>query len=273
MFKNANALLASAMLVVAVGGSQAIAADTDARPANNGQKWLDAVGAKVGLSDRQKEEIRTIRTDSKTMKEPLERQLWTLHHEEFQALRNVFTDEQRAKLRDARRAKRDKAFERIAAKLGLNDEQKKQIQKIREEYEPRRRQIYAEKDGNAWARSRKLRHEEFAAVRGQLTEEQRARLPGALREVYHGRRNAMARRANFKGLAEQLALSTDQKERVREIRADFDQKTRPLASQLRQFFHEEHEAVAKVLTDEQRAKLHEMMRGSPTRVRDAEENR
>src|SRR5580704_5516565 len=89
------AVLAVAGLVLAANGGRFLAGEKG-EPAKK-HDHLEKLAAKLKLSDKQKEEIRKIHTDFDAKADPLEHQIWALHHEEHEAMKKVLTTEQRAK--------------------------------------------------------------------------------------------------------------------------------------------------------------------------------
>jgi Spy/CpxP family protein refolding chaperone len=251
-------LLMGAILALAIAGR--LAAEEPKADAGKKHDRVEALAAKLGLSDKQKEDIRKIREDFDKKTDPVEHQIWALHHEEHEAVRKVLTDEQRAKLPELFKEMREKEFEKLATKLGLSDDQKKKISKIREEYEPKFHELVAmkQKGENVHKQFRELRHEFLDAVRPELTDEQKAKLPVLVREEHHYWRNPEARRERFKEIMAKLDLSADQKDQIKRIHAEYDPKIKEEVTQLKQLHHDEHEAMAKVLTDEQRTKWQEI---------------
>jgi len=242
--------LAALALVAAAG---VFAADAP-KPEAKGHDRLDAMAAKLGLNDQQKDQIREIHKDYGHKLADAEHQLWTLHHEEHEAMGKVLTDEQRAKVPGLLKAARDKDLQKMAGELGITDEQKKELEPILEEHEKKFHELAAKGEG-AREQYHQQRHEFHEAIAKVLTNEQREKLPGVLREEYHQWRDPVARRGHLKALADELGLSAEQRTQVEKIHKEYDEKTTEPASQLKQLRKDEHAAVDKVLTDEQRAKV------------------
>jgi Spy/CpxP family protein refolding chaperone len=217
---------------------------------------LDVMAAKLGLSDQQKDDIRKIHADIEQKEAGVEHQLWTMRHEEREAVGKVLTDEQRAKVPGLMKAARKKEVQKVEGELGATDDQKKKLEPVLEEYEQKFHELAAKSEAGREA-FHKERHEFHQAIAKELTDEQRAKLPGVLREEYHQWRDPAARREHLKALADQLGLDDKQREEIKKIHAEFDQKDEPLTAQLKQLHQEEHAAVGKVLTDEQRQKVQE----------------
>jgi len=250
------AVLAVATLALAAGGLRA------EEPKEPGKKHdrLEMLATKLGLDDKQKEELRKIHQEFDKKSDPVEHQIWALHHEEHEAIRKVLTDEQRTKAREAMKEMKEKEFEKLATKLGLSDDQKRKISEIREKYEPKFHELAAmkEKGENVHKQFRELRHEFLDAVRPDLTEEQRAKLPILLREEHHYWRNPEVQREHLKAVLDKLDLSAEQKEKIKKIQDEYEPKIKDEVSQLKKLHHEEHEAMEKVLTAEQRTKWQEL---------------
>ena len=173
-------------------------------------------------------------------------------------------DEQGAHRRTARKlpgvlkASRDKEFEALADKIGLTGEQKKKLEEVREENEKKFREAAAQQGDEGRRQFRELRREFYAAIGKELTDEQRAKLPGVLRTEYHVWRDPEARREFLKGIGDELGLSAEQKEELKKIRSEYNEKTEKPLADLKQLRQDEHAAVDKVLTAEQREKVQEL---------------
>lgn len=88
------AAAAFALVVLAAGG-RLVGDEPKAEPSAHRHDRLDAMAAKLGLSDEQKDQIRKVHADYDQKLADAEHQLWTLHHEEREAMSKVLTDEQR----------------------------------------------------------------------------------------------------------------------------------------------------------------------------------
>ena len=245
---------ALAILALAAGGSLVADAPKPAEQPAKGHDRLDAMAAKLGLNDQQKEQIRAIHTDFDKKTADLEHQLWTLHHDEHQAMSKVLTDDQRGKLPGILQAARNKELDEIATRLGLTDDQKKKLEAVREEHEKKFQELAA-KGEEGRVQFHELRHVFHEAIGKELTDDQRAKLPGILREEYTEWRDPEKRREHLKAVGDELGLNDDQRGQLKKIHEDFDQKTKEPLAQLKQAREDEHAAVNKILTDDQRQKL------------------
>lgn len=245
----------SALAVAAAAG--AFAADPPKPEPGKGRDRLDALAAKIGLSDSQKEEIRKIHADFDPKEADVEHQIWAMHHEEREAIAKVLTDEQRAKVPGLLMAARDKEREKIASDLGLTADQKKKLEPILEEQEKKFLELAAKGPGGREG-FQQQRREYFAAIGKELTDDQRAKLPGVVREEYQQWRDPGARREHLKALADQLGLDDKQREQIKKVHAEYDQKDDQPTAQLKQLEEQERAAVDKVMNDEQRKKLQEL---------------
>jgi len=253
--------MALALLALVAGAGRLSADDKKAEPARRHSRQ-EALAAKLGLSDEQKEQVKKIHHDFDQKEDALEHQLWSLHHEEREAVSKVLTSEQRAKAPELIRKGMEKELDKVADKLGLSSEQKQRVKKIHAGYAPKYRQLAGQKGKDTRGQFRHLRHEEFAAIRKELTAEQRAKLPGVVREEMHHWRDPAARRKVLKALGDKLGLSDEQKEQVKKAHEEYDPKIGKAVQQLAQVHKEEHEALEKVLTPEQRTKLRELRKGT-----------
>jgi Spy/CpxP family protein refolding chaperone len=177
-------------------------------------------------------------------------------------MRQALTEEQRNRLPEVLKAMRDKELQKIGAELGLNEDQKQRIEKVREEYEKKFHELAAEREKgeNAHKQFRHLRHEFLAAISPILTDEQRARLPVVVREEHRYWHNPAVRREHLRSLADKLGVTGEQKDKLQRIYSEDEPKVEKLTSQLKQMHQQEHAAVAKVLTPEQRLKFQELFK-------------
>jgi len=250
--------LALAILVL-VAGARLLGADE--KKAKGDHDRVDALAAKLGLNEEQKEKIRKIHADFDKKEDPIEHRLQTLHHEEREAISKVLTKEQRDKVPEVMKGEMQKEWDKVAAKLGLNEDQKAKARKIHEEYGPKFRALASGKGERSEGEFRKLRHQEFEAVGGLLTAEQRGKLPGLMRQEFHEWRDPATRREHLKALADKLGLSAEQRDQAKKIHEEYEPKIHKEAEQLRELHSEEHKAMEAVLTDAQRTKLHELHKG------------
>jgi len=255
------AALAVAGLALVAGGGRFLAEETG-EPAKK-HDHLERLAAKLKLDDKQKKEIRRIHAAFDAKADPVENQLWALHHEEHEAMRKVLTPAQRSKAPEALKGLADQEFRKATAILKLSDEQKAKIDKIRETYAPKFREVAMGKEPGEKAHKqfRKLRHQVVRAIRAELNDEQREKLPVVLREEHRFWRNPESRRELFKALGTKLGVSAEQKEQFREIHDRYDPKVKPLCAELRKLRQEEHAAIENVLTAEQRARWKELHKG------------
>jgi Spy/CpxP family protein refolding chaperone len=251
-------VLTVAALALATGAGRLTADEPKADSKKHDR--VEMLAKRLGLDEKQQEQIKKIRDDYDLKTDPIEHMVWALHHGEHEAVRKVLSDAQRTKLTEALKEMREKEFEALADKLGLSADQKKKIGKIREEFEPKFHELATtkEKGENVHKEFRHLRHEFLEAVRPELTEEQRSKLPILRREEHHHWRNIAWRHEHLKTIFEKLDLSADQKDQVKRIHAEYDPKIKEEHEQLRKLHHEEHEAMDKVLTADQRTKWQEM---------------
>jgi len=227
----------------------------------SGDKHFDPVqtiGAKLGLDDKQKEEIRKIHNDFNQKTDALMQQLWTLRHEECEEMKKALTDEQRAKLPDVLKAEKDKEFQKIVSRLELNEEQKAKVQKIRDSFAPKFEELAQQKGDNVGKQFRKLKHEAFGAVCEVLNPDQRNKFPGVIREEFRLWRDTEARREHLRAMADQLGLKEQQKEQEQKILDDYNRKIQQPANELKELHRQEAAAMEKVLTAEQRTKWQEL---------------
>ena len=220
---------------------------------------LGMLADRLGLSEEQADKVKKIHQEFDEKEDPLEQKIASLHREEHQAMARVLTEEQRAKVPEAMKAAWQRVWARLDKKLGLTDEQAERVQKIHDEYGPKFHEL-AESKAAKGSDYRRLRHQEFQAIRKELTEEQRAKLPGAVREEFHRYRGTEAREQALREAGEKLGLNEEQKEKLQKVREEYAPKVKEQVSELRKLHREEREAVEGVLSAEQKTKFQEMLK-------------
>jgi Spy/CpxP family protein refolding chaperone len=219
---------------------------------------LSAWATKLGLSNDQQERIHKICQEYAEKAEPTEEQLWKLHHEALDAVKGVLTQEQREKMPTAIKAEIGKECRQLADKLNLSEDQRQKVERIREEYEPKFREVCSESSDTARKQMRKLRSEFLADLRATLSDDQKAKFWGVVRQEFHQWRDPVARQQRLEAIGEQLGVSDDQKAKIKKICDEYQPKIERLATQLKETFQEERTAISKELNDEQRAKAQDM---------------
>jgi Spy/CpxP family protein refolding chaperone len=257
MVRYCCAVLAVAVLAWSAGSGR-FAAD-EPRGASDKER-LEALASKLGLNDQQKQELHKIHTDFDRQADPVEQQLFNQFHQEFQAMRQALTEEQRNRIPELLKTMRDKELQKIASELNLNDDQKQRLGKVCEEYGRKLHELATHKETGegAYKQFCQLRHEFVAAIRPELTEEQRFKLPMVLREEFRYWHNPTVHREHLRALADKLGVSGEQRERLQKIYSEYDPRVEKLVTQLKQIHQEEHAALEKVLTPEQRTKFQEL---------------
>lgn len=254
------ALLSVTALALTVSGGRFLAQDKG----ESGRKFdhLERMVAKLKLDDNQKQALRKIESDFDAKADPIEHQVWALHHEEHEAMKNVLTPEQRARVPAFFKSTHEQEMKKIANELQLNDDQRMKVAKICESYEPKFNELAAEKEKGERVHQqfRELRHQLLQEIRADLNEQQREKLPLLVREEHHFWRNAELRRERYKELGEKLGVSAEQKEQFKKLHEEYDPKIKALHTELKKLHQEEIAAMGKVLTDQQRTQFHEMMK-------------
>jgi Spy/CpxP family protein refolding chaperone len=220
--------------------------------------WLDSTVRELGLSDKQKQDVEAIGTDCRAKAEPLMKQMGMLKHEEFQAMRQVLTEEQLAKLPDVLRKTWDHEGQRMADALGLNKEQREHIAKLKEEYRPKFRELFTEKGEKPAERAHELKAQFLSAIGKDLNDGQRVRFPQVLHEEMARMHEKSVREEFAKEFAEGLGLNAEQKDQFRKIEQQFDPKVDKVVAELKQFRQDELARFEKILTPAQRTKYQEL---------------
>jgi Spy/CpxP family protein refolding chaperone len=259
MLRNVCAALAVATLALAAGLCPGTADEPRGESANRHDR-MEALAHKLGLNDQQKEEIRKIHIEFDKQADPIEHELWELAHQEHEAMGQVLSEEQRRHVPELLKAMRERELQKVGEELGLSEEQKQRIEKTCEQYEMKFHDLAMRKERgeNAHRQFREMRREFLSAIRPELNEEQRAKLPMIIREEHRYWHNPTVRREHLKAMADKLGVSSEQREQLEKIYSEYEPKVDKILSQLKQVHHEEHTAFAKVLTPEQRTKLQEL---------------
>ncbi len=230
---------------------------------------LQTVADKLGLTPEQRTKIREAHAAFADKFQALRTQRRELLQSELEAIRDVLTPEQRDQvkgfvedLREAAReagAKRDwpevsplrdtlaERVQAAAEKLALTSEQR---QKIRDMHAP-----FAEKYRANRAERRNLVEAELKAITEELTPEQReqARRHIEGRMVHAAVAQSVAER--LRTAADKLGLSEEQRRKIRETYASFEDKYRALAGERRALLHDELKAISEQLTSDQRDRV------------------
>lgn len=255
------AALAVAVLgLLAAGGAGQ--ADDKAKSATQ-TDHLDRLASRLNLNDQQKEAIHKIQADYDARVDPVEHRFWRLHREEYEAMKNLLTDTQRAKLPEAFKEMQGKEMMKFATELKLNDEQKQKIASICESFEPKFHELAAQKgqDEDLHKQFRELRHQMIREIRAQLKDDQRDKLPAVVREEHRYWRNPAMRNEHLKALGEKLGVTAEQKMQFRKILDEYDPKVMALHAEMKKLHQEEYTAIEKVLTEQQRTQWKDMHKG------------
>jgi Spy/CpxP family protein refolding chaperone len=229
---------------------------------------LQAVADELGITPEQRDKIREARTTFMDKYRELRTARRELLQSELEKLSTILSPEQRAMAREyiedrmesARAAAkrewpeighiRETLEERIqgaAQKLGLTDEQREKLHEAHA--------AFAGKYQAQRAERRELIESELKTIASALTPEQREKL----RMFVEGRivRAAAAQSVSerLQAKAEKLGLTTEQRDKLREIYAPYREKYRALRAERRKLLESELKAIASVLTPEQREKV------------------
>jgi Spy/CpxP family protein refolding chaperone len=230
---------------------------------------LESKADVLGLTPEQRDKIRQIHAGFAPKCQALRAARRELRQQEFQAISAVLTPPQREQMKDAVEerietiqqgapkprgpevvAMRNSVADRLEAEadeLNLTDEQRT---KIRESF-----QAFSQKYQDQRAEHRKLVEEELKAIGEVLTPEQRRMVRRHVegRVVRAAASESVADR--LRAAAEKLALTTEQREKIREAGRPYAEKFRELRRQRRTLLGDEMRAIAKDLTPEQREKV------------------
>jgi len=255
------AVTAFTILALAAGGGRMVAQEE--RSTSEGTRFdrLEGLAAKLNLNDQQKQEVSKIQADFDKKAEPVQQRLWNLHQQEHAAMCKVLTEDQRTKLKDVLKAAWETEAQKVAAKLNLNDDQKQRMQKIREEYGPKFCALLEKQGEDTFKEFRELRSKAHREMHQVLSAEQRARMPAIMHEEFHKWHDAAARSEKLKIVADKLGVNNEQREQLQKIMTDYNRQMEQPTAQFKQMHRDEHAAIEKVLTPEQRAKFETLLKG------------
>jgi Spy/CpxP family protein refolding chaperone len=226
-------------------------------------------GEKLGLTGQQRKAIIQALASHADQHAALRAKCKDRVESEFKAIAAVLMPEQRAKAREqiehrvviaaAARSVADR-LGALAEKIGLNDEQREQIQKTHAQFDDKYDALRSQR--------LELMQEELKALSAILTPEQREKVrdfcedrivlvevaaTGASRdEAMNALRETITER--LEALADKLELSATQREEIRKAHASFAEKFKAQREQRTAIRQEELKAMGTVLTPEQREK-------------------
>lgn len=215
--------------------------------------------------------------------------IWGAYHKEDLILQGMLTEKQQGRQAEVLSTMRARDVPALAKSLGLNDEQKKALAKLRAAYEPKFvKLVLPTQKGQKLSDEERMsthrlvldmRADFLKAVQAELSEAQRAKLPDVLKQ-YPGLPGMIpegdslayvllaATLAHYSQpeyldtLATTLELSAAQKEEFGKVGADLGAKLKAsrgqVAAALGELAREERAAMMKVLTDDQRKKWSEL---------------
>jgi Spy/CpxP family protein refolding chaperone len=218
---------------------------------------VEALAKKLGLSAEQQNKLNKMCADYDAKEDAIEGRLWPVYQDRFRAMNKELTEEQRAKLPEAMRAARENTWANFHRMLGLNREQEERMHKTHDEYAPKFRKLAETRDAKP-ADFRRLRHQEFAALGKELTEEQRAKLPLVIQEESQRWHTPEFQQEQIKLFSDKLGLSDEQKERIRKVNDEYASKLKEPTEELRKLYKAECDAMEGNLTEAQRNKLDEL---------------
>ena len=242
------------------GASKSAAPKSDA-PKSSSRRLdgFESLLASLGLDDKQMAVCSGIHAEFKKTVGPATTKLWNEFHAEQFALEAKLTDKQRAELPAIVKAARNQELETLAAKLGLDDAEKRRVAKVRDDYEPKHGVLVAptlkqEKvSPEEWLETHNkilnLRLAFLAAVGAEMDESQRARLPGVLRKrpglpqfvnddaalaflLLAAGLGQFAQPEYLDATASKLDLTADQRKDFQRIDAEYEPKLQTLGAQL-----------------------------------------
>jgi hypothetical protein len=242
-----------------LNSGRSLAADKP-NPDNGKSAWLNSLTARLGLNTQQQDTIRKNHEEFDKKADPLEQQSWAQCQAERQAIRQVLDAQQQTKFDDGLRTMRHKEIDKVATKLGLNAEQQQQMRQLCDQFEKKFEEAAAgnEQGEKQCQQFRQIRDEFLAALRPQLNEEQRFKLPFLIREEHRHFRDPAVRRSHLIALENNVGVNDQQRQQIQKINETYEKQAATVTQQLAQVRKEEHEALENTLNAEQREKLREM---------------
>ena len=154
----------------------------------------------------------------------------------------------------------------VADKLGLTPEQRTKIREVRT--------AFADKFQALRTQRRELLQSELEAIRDVLTPEQRDQVKGFVEDLREAAREAGAKRdwpevsplrdalsERVQAAAEKLSLTSEQRQKIRDMHAPFAEKYRANRAERRNLVEAELKAIAEELTPEQREQARRYIEG------------
>ena len=252
-------LAVTAFTILALASGSVLPSQAEEKqPLGKGSDRLDALARKLNLSDAQKEKVKKVYADFDKKAAPLIRQLCTQRDEEWQALQNALDEGQREKLKEVLKAQAAKELQSIAQKLNLSEKQKEKVEKIRQDFWKKFLNLSIKKGENMAREYRELHMDVVLAGRQALTPEQCTKLHAIQKQDFDDWHDFIYRPDHLKALGEQLGLSAEQLKQLQEACASHERKLEKPRTQIKDLCKEECAALDKVLTAEQKTKLHEV---------------
>lgn len=249
-------LVVTALTILALASGRLLAAPPDEKqPGGSGSDRLDALARELNLSDRQKQQVKKIYADFDRKANPLIRQLCMNRDEEWQALQNVLNEGGRAKLNEVLKAQGAKELQSVAQKLNLTEDQKERVEKIRKDFWKKFQNVCTQKGENMAREYRQAYMEAVGAAHEVLTPAQFTKLSAIQKQDFHEGHDFAVRQAHLKAMADQLGLSAEQRNQIKQHCASCEKKCEKPEAEFKQLCKEECAALEKVLNAEQRAKL------------------
>jgi len=248
-----------AVALLFVGASFANA-QANANAQGKKHDFAAALTAKLGLNNQQAEEVRKICTEFDAKKEPIEEQLFVAHHEARAEMQKLLTDEQRAKAPQVIKQEKERELQSIAAKVGLTDQQLKQVEGTLSQFHNKFQELSGQKPEDVRKQFHELKREVCAAVGKDLNDEERIRLAGVMREEFQHWQQPGFKREHVRAFEDKLGLTAEQKTKADKIIADCEKASEKPIAQLKEMCQQEREAIAKVLSNEQKTQLNQIMK-------------
>jgi hypothetical protein len=244
-------------IAIALTGTVAWAAD-DSKTRN--ECMLNAFATKLSLNAEQKEQFAKICSESEVKAAPVCEKMWKIHCEHHEAMLQILSTEQRAKLPEVIKAERAKVLDNFTKKLELTAEQRKQAETICTDYEAKYPKHSDRNDPAKVKQYHELKAAQFEEFCKILTDDQRVKLPVLILEELQNGRTMTSKSEIRASLDEKLGLDAEQKTRCDKVCDLYAPKIDEQKAQMLQICKDTQAAIEKVLNETQRTKFQEFVK-------------
>jgi hypothetical protein len=224
--------------------------------------FLNAFASRLGLTPAQKEQAAKIHSEFEQKAAPVCEKIWMIYCDHRQAVLQILSAEQRRELPQVVKSEQAKMLQTLSTKLGLNDQQMKEAEKICHENTEKIQELADHRDAKSSEKFLELKRANLEAFCKILTDDQRIKLPALVQEELVSGRTPSVKSEIHNMMVEKLKLNTDQTQRLDKVCEDFSAKMDREKEQLHQLWKEKIAAVEKILTPDQRKKFQDLVKAS-----------